>query len=361
MFKNFFLKTLVKLFQGKKGGNPEHFLVVSTTGLGDTLWATPAIKALREKHPHAYIAVLTTKLGKDVLSLNPHIDEIFLTKNFFSLKQKKFHTIYIFHTSQRLILPLCALLGSTEIIGTEGINKGLDDLLTQKIPQKYQHEVTRRCEIASVKTDGGLEFFIDQKTQDQINSFLAKHTGPFIGIHPGAKDKFKQWDPECFVKVGNMLRKKLGCNIFITGNEKEKLLAESIASQIEGAISLAGQFGLKATAALISKFSVMLANDTGPMHLAFAVNTPTVALFAPTDPHLCGPLPSAKAIVIDKAKTCRACLKKKCQEPFCLLQISPEEVYSAIIKLLLDEEKSGHARGHGHGYEREDKVFLGAK
>src|SRR5476649_718860 len=58
----------------------ERFLIVSTTGLGDTLWGTPAIRALRESYPNAYIGVLTTPLGKQVLQGNPYINEIFVAK-----------------------------------------------------------------------------------------------------------------------------------------------------------------------------------------------------------------------------------------------------------------------------------------
>src|SRR5476651_2674765 len=80
-FKNFLVKlfiTFAKPFIRTNTG--ERFLIVSTTGLGDTLWGTPAIRALRESYPNAYISVLTTPLGKQVLQGNPHIDEIFVAK-----------------------------------------------------------------------------------------------------------------------------------------------------------------------------------------------------------------------------------------------------------------------------------------
>lgn len=362
--KNFLLKTFVKLFKKKTNPPSERFLIVSTTGLGDTLWATPAIAALREKYPHAHIAVLTNRLGKTVLETNPYINALYVLKLalFFTLRKQRFHKIFIFHISQRITLPLCALFGAEEIIGTQGQQKGLDSLLTKCLPKKYQHEVNRRLEIVGLKKDNPrLTFFVDQKIQNEINSFLEPYKGPFIGMHPGAKDKFKQWDPACFIKVGNMLKQKSPCTLFITGNKEEEKLCSHIASQIEGAISVAGKFNLQQSAALISRFSAMVANDTGPMHLAFALNTPTVALFTPTDPKLCGPLytdpfaivesrklsrssdpnywsclgiPKTNAIVVEKQKTCTPCIRKNCTEPFCLLQISPQEVYNALLELL---------------------------
>lgn len=326
------------------------FLVVSTTGLGDTLWGTPALKALRANFPDAYIAVLTSEIGREVLKYNRHVDDLFVIKKqtlfslihlYFSVWKKKIHTALIFHTSQRPILPFCFLIGAQEIIGTEGINKGLDFLLTQALENKPMHEIARRMEIVrrvgACSLDSLIELFTSEEDEKQAIAFLEKHQVlpylPLIGIHPGAKDKFKQWDPECFIEVGNRLVQHLGCQIFVTGNQSEKELVEQVSSQIPGAISVYGQLPLRSLAGLIKKMSLMIVNDTGPMHMAFAMHTPTVALFTPTDPKLCGPYFATRAQIIEKKKTCTPCLKKKCHEPFCLLQISPDEVYEASLNL----------------------------
>ena len=116
----------------------------------------------------------------------------------------------------------------------------------------------------------------------------------------------------------------------MTGSEKEAPLAESIASQISGARSIAGRLPLRSFAALIEKLDLFITNDTGPMHLSFAMETPTVALFSPTDPYLCGPYQCENAVAIKKRRACTPCLKKKCRLPFCMEQISPHEVYESL-------------------------------
>jgi ADP-heptose:LPS heptosyltransferase len=83
-------------------------------------------------------------------------------------------------------------------------------------------------------------------------------------------------------------------------------------------------------AALIEKLDLLITNDTGPMHIGFAMETPTFALFAPTDPNLCGPYKINHAVVIQKPQTCIPCLRKACASPFCMEQISLENVYEAI-------------------------------
>lgn len=347
--KNWLFKFLLAIGRPKKSkGLKEHFLVVSTTGLGDTLWGTPAIKALREKFPNGYIAVLTSPVGFEVLETNPHVDEIFVVKNFssyfrlfFPLKKRKIQTALIFHTSQRPIIPFAALIGASVLIGTKGINKGLDDLLTHPLQKKPIHEIARRLEIVeaagAAPRDALLAIYPSDQDKREADEFLKQHQipdyVPLVGIHPGSKDVFKRWDPECFIEVANRLHDHLGCQIFITGNQSEQALIASIASKLKGAIAITGSLSLRALAALIQKMSLMITNDTGPMHIAFAMQTPTIALFSPTDSKLCGPYAATRAKVIEKKPTCTPCLRKKCREPFCLLQIGPTQVYNEALKL----------------------------
>src|SRR5262245_36890013 len=107
--KNLLYRLLVKILKPLMGHrHGDGFLVVSTTGLGDTIWGTPAIRALRQAHPKAYIAVLTSRVGAEVLKDNPHVNEIFCIKKGWSLlrlipqlRKKGIATVFIFHISQR--------------------------------------------------------------------------------------------------------------------------------------------------------------------------------------------------------------------------------------------------------------------
>ena len=341
MWKNFLIKRIVRAFQPfQKEGNPNHFLIISTTGLGDTLWGTPAIRALRETYPTAYIGCLTSPLGADVLKNNPHINEFFVVKNFFSLltlfshlKKKRIGTALFFHTSQRAPLPFCAALGIGRRIGTEGLQKGMDDLLTDRIVWQSGHEIERR--LAIVKAAGAkpssshLDFFIQE--EDRI---AAQHLVPetfVIGLHPGAKDRFKQWPVDHFIRVGQRLQKEVGCTVVVTGSPAEKKLIDSICEQIEGSRPVIKP--LHQMAAILERLSLFVTNDTGPLHLALAMNTKVLPLFTPTNPIICGPY-QTHTHVLQAGPTCFPCLKKKCQDAFCMRQIGPEDVFSAALQQL---------------------------
>lgn len=346
-FKNDLIQRIVKLLQPPvpSQSSEKRFLILSTTGLGDTLWATPAIKALREKYPQNYIGILTSPIGKEVLEHHPHLDEIFVVKDpvFFQLfslyqqlKHKNITHVFSFHVSQRPILPLAAILGAQEIIGTYGLHKGLDSLLTSPIPPSFCHEIERRLQLVKemdvITTDKTMQLFLSKEDRCLNLPFLTT-AFPLIGFHPGAKDHFKRWPKEHFIRLGQKLVHTLNCQIIVTGNPSEHALVHTIASSIPGAIAITN-LKLRETAALIERLSLLITNDTGPMHIAFAMKTPTVALFTPTNPTFCGPYNIKECIVIQKQTTCTPCIKKKCQSPFCLLQIGIQEVYDAAIQLL---------------------------
>lgn len=351
--KNFLIRTFAKHTSRKKK-REKRFLIVTTTGLGDTLWGTPALRALRESFPDAYIGILTTPLGKALLQNNPHPNEIFVLKKphflfllplFFTLQRRKISQILLFHASQRAIFALLALLRPATFIASKGSNKGLDEILTLALDHPRVHEIERRIKIVEQvgarALDSSLEHFLSPKDLQEADAFISSCNVPshlsLIGLHPGAKDRFKKWPEEHFIEVGNRLTQHLGCQIIVTGSGEEKELVERIASKIDGARPAVGNLSLGALGALIRRFSLMICNDTGPMHIAFAMNTPTVALFVPTDPRLCGPHLARRHHVIAKKKSCSPCLRKKCQDAFCLLQISPDEVYDAAIKLYYQE------------------------
>lgn len=353
-FKNRLIKTIVHCCKPKlpNSGEEKRFLILSTTGLGDTLWGTPAIRALRKCFPTSYIGVITSPIGKALLQHNRRIDELIVASDpllpsllslYHKLKSKKISHVLCFHTSQRPMLPLASVIGAQEVIGTYGINKGLDFLLTQSLDNRSIHEIQRRLQIVgrvgAQTLDSSMELFLSPEEESQADKFLSSfHLPsylPLIALHPGAKDGFKQWPASHFIELGNRLAQNLGSGIIVTGTPAEKILVESIASQIKGAIA-ATDLPLLATAALIKRMTLMIANDTGPMHLAFALKTPTIGLFSPTNPLLCGPYFVDAARALAKKPTCSPCLRKKCREPFCLLQIGVQEVYDSALKLFYE-------------------------
>lgn len=329
------------------------FLVISTTGIGDTLWGTPAIKALRETYPESYIGVLTNKVGSELLQGNPDIDKLFVFKRGLegllslpfllrALKQKKFEVAFIFHASDRIIWPLAFFTGAGKIIGVDGNSKGLDFILTNPVTLSQLHGIEARLalvkQVGATAKQKAIEMFLTERDRgwaEQLFRDKGIAKGSLIaGLHPGAQKPYKCWPARNFIVAGNIFVERYGCRIVVTGDSHEKALADEIASKIRGAISTAGELSLRETASIIEKMNVFITNDTGPMHIAFALKTPTVALFSPTDPRICGPYRDEKPIVIEKPKTCTPCIGKKCDNPICMEQITVDVVIEAAESLL---------------------------
>ncbi len=224
------------------------------------------------------------------------------------------------------------MLGAQRIIGTSGINKGLDALLTDSVLLAGDHEIVRRLKLmeklgAKNHTEQ-LSFFL--QPEEKIS--WPKHSLR-VAIHPGSKDGFKRWPTEHFIQVGQALRKH-GAEICITGTTQEIPLLEQIRDAIPGAVICNPTWNLRQFAAHLEHCDLLISNDTGPVHLACALNVPVIALYSPTNLALCGPHLAKRALPIAKPPTCEPCLKRKCLRPFCLLQISPEEVVTMATKML---------------------------
>ncbi len=329
--KNKLLLAAVKLLPKKRNCEGRKILAIATTALGDTLWATPSLESLRISFPNAYIAVLTSPVGEQVLRHNPWTDDIFVLEGLFGLWRKlpAFSDVVILHASQRFILPLAALLGATRIVGTTGINKGLDKLLTDALDNRQEHEIVRRLQlierIGAKRHSEILSFFLgsEEKMAPRPNT---------IALHPGSKDIFKRWPKEHFIAVGRALE-KLGLQIAITGTNDELGLRKEIAKAIPGA-KVCEDFPLRKFAAFLDGIDLLISNDTGPVHLACALKRPVIALYSPTDPALCGPHKAESGLAIARPPTCSPCLKRLCARPFCLMQMGPEEVVNAAKKVL---------------------------
>jgi len=153
-------------------------------------------------------------------------------------------------------------------------------------------------------------------------------------LGPGASGRrgYKTWDEDKFAQVGRALAAD-GTRVVMVGTQSEQPVAEAIARGVgERGRSLAGKTDVGTLAALIAGAALFVGVDSGPMHVAAAMQVPVVALFGPTDPGLTGPQ-GEQHQVIRRGLTCSPC-KGGCEERLCLAQITVEEVLASSRKAL---------------------------
>jgi lipopolysaccharide heptosyltransferase II len=156
-----------------------------------------------------------------------------------------------------------------------------------------------------------------------------------VVIHPVAKWPTKQWPLENFARLADNLVGKEASLVF-TGSPDDREAVQSILGQIQNhqrVVNLAGKTDLKELAGLFSLADLVLTPDTGPMHLAAAVQAPLIALFGPTAPWRTGPYGN-NHVILRKPLACSPCFKKKCPTMECMKSLSVEEVLEAVEKKL---------------------------
>jgi lipopolysaccharide heptosyltransferase II len=155
---------------------------------------------------------------------------------------------------------------------------------------------------------------------------------------PGGNWDPKRWPKERFAHLADMLVEECGVKIVITGSDKDAALAEGIRKLMEEpCVVVAGKTDLKQLGALLARASLVVANDTGSMHIAVAVGAPTVALFGPTSPALTGPYGKGRYSVIAAGTGCDVpCYDVTCADNRCMQSITVDEALAESRKMLTD-------------------------
>ena len=273
-------------------------------GLGDLLFALPAISALGAAYPGAAITLLGTPSHLELLEntagpvrdvrvlpivegVRPGVEDASAVEAFLeSMRREKFDLAVQIHGGGRFSNPFLLRLGARHTVGLQTADAAP---LERTLPYLYyQHEPLRGLEVVGLAgaTPVGLEARIRPLARhaDDVGRLLLKNSGrsarPIVAVHPGATDPRRRWPATHFGEVAAACAAD-GCQVVVIGTAAERGLAdEVVAAAGSGRVtSLAGKINLGSLAALLDKSTVLLGNDSGPRHLAQALGTPTVGLF----------------------------------------------------------------------------------
>jgi ADP-heptose:LPS heptosyltransferase len=187
---------------------------------------------------------------------------------------------------------------------------------------------------------------VPSEAHDNASRLLAGARGPLIGVHVSGGRAIKQWPPERFADVAHRLIETLGATIVLTGSSSDRGLVDQVTQALpaERVIDVARHLDLLTVAAILERLDLLVTGDTGPMHLAVAVNTPVVAVFGPSDPARYAPRgPYDRVVRVDLP--CSPCNRirlppARCvgHTPDCLASIRADSVFAAALSVL---EESG--------------------
>ena len=190
-----------------------------------------------------------------------------------------------------------------------------------------------------------LEFPLFEEDRAEANVLLQRvprSGGPLVGIHAGARPPARRWPAASFSALADTLVRRAGALILLTGGPGEESTIRQVEESMrEPCINLTGQTSLGGLAALIHALDLFITNDTGPAHLAYALNTPSITLFGPADYKRWAPLDAHLHAVARHPVPCSPCGYWECPIAHpCLRGISVEQVLSLAENLLKATQNS---------------------
>jgi len=343
---------------------PQNIIVRMPNWLGDVVMGTPLLQMLRKAYPRARITAMCQTNVCALMTHDPNLDEIFCYQRPSGWIHRRQH-LKIISPLRKGNFDLGILLTNSfssawwfwrgNVKNRLGFSCGMRNLLLDKavpfpINREHMHLVhTYQALLQPLQiplSPTAPQLYLTKEEVLQAKQLLkryhiecGKHT--LIGINPGAAyGSAKCWLPERFEEVTRRLLEKSKCHVVYFGDTAGAALCKKICAGFpERVVNLAGKTSIRELMALISCCSLVLTNDSGPMHIAAALRVPLLALFGSTSSTKTGPFPEGR--VIQKHVPCSPCYKRVCPIDFpCMKQITAEEVYCQIMDLLKPSSKS---------------------
>jgi len=372
-----------------------NLLVRGVNWIGDAVMTLPALRALRKALPEAKISLLVKPWVSAIFERDPNVDEIIsyndVHRSIFGkvklsrmLNKKGFSCAILFQNAFDAAF-ITFLAGIKERAGYNRDARGF--LLTEavKVPQKetnihhiyYYLNLLEQLGIDAKYSDPYIYLSLDERLF--ARNLLKEMKRPILGINPGAEyGAAKRWFPERFAEIASWFIKDTNGSVVIFGSKKEDDIAQKIDYLISkqqsieqsavnsqqsnptlppfnsplskggyrevewgggGILNLAGKTSLRELISLISECDVFVTNDSGPLHISYAVGTPMVAIFGSTDPELTGPPSSTVGnsnLVVTHKFSCSPCFERTCRnnDLRCMYAITSDDVYLGIKKIL---------------------------
>jgi len=356
-------------------------LLVRLREIGDVVFTTPAVRAVRRRFPSAHLAYLVEPAAAPIVVNNPHLDEVIVAPRSpglrglradialgRSLRRGHFDLAIDFHGGPRASL-LTWLSGATERVGYEVVGRGW--MYTRRVARpralRPRHSVENQWDLLTAlgltppdPREDAAEMALDPSAVASVNRRLAEaavaEPDRLIVMHVSAGNPFRRWPPEHFVTVASTLAAADSARrIVVTSGPSEGDAAARVVAGARarlgrdaGRVLSCGEFSLVELRALLDRAALYLGGDSGPLHVASTTQVPIVGLYGPTLAARSAPWrdPACVTLSVDAgALPCRPCNQRVCApgDFRCLTMISAERAVEAAERALA----TPRARQHG--------------
>lgn len=343
--------------------NIEKILVIKMRYIGDTVLTTPLAACLKKGFPHARLDILVNRGTEPVLQHHPDVDQILAFDYPLSKKRLRYGVEFAFRIRNRgydLVIDLTNNDRSALFTFISGASVRIGYVSQHRLRRKLAYTCVVDSVLGTLHTVDhhlnmakalGLEtaeihpfIHVAEDQMRRVEKKLAQmgvdFSKPFVVIHPGARRWYKSWPPDRFAAIGDSVIKRYGVQVLLSGSASDQSTCLTILDHMKypsHVVNVSGQIPLAELPALIRKSVCLIGNDSAPIHIATAVNTPAVALFGATRWEDWYPR-RAHDKVIAAEYPCRPCghARKDCPlgSGYCMGSISFERVSKAVDEVL---------------------------
>lgn len=337
--------------------DPQRILLVKPSALGDVMHALPTLAGLRERFPRAHLAWLVNRPYEPLLAHHPLLNAtIPFDRHLFreglrrgvgkawsfakALRAERFDLTIDLQGLLRTGL-LSRLSGARVRLGLKSAREGASAFYTHRVDDLAPnlHAVDRywRAATALGATGGPRPFLLplDPEATRWAEERLASFPRPRIAVVVGARWLTKRWPPSHFAELVRRAHQSVGASAVFVGAPDERTLAEEAQRSLAGPSAVwSGETTLTQLAAVLGAADVVLANDTGPLHVAVALGRPVVSPFTCTSVRKTGPF-GQFARAVETTVWCRASEVKTCDRLECMAELTPDRLWPALQEALV--------------------------
>jgi lipopolysaccharide heptosyltransferase I len=331
--------------------------ILKPSALGDVVHALPVLTALRERFPDAHITWVVNKAYEPLLTGHPHLTETLpFDRGAFKrdprkavtyslrfadeLRRRRFDLVIDLQGLLRTGL-MCAATGAPERVGFANAREGSRHFYTRRVevPDADRiHAVDRYWRVAEALGAGDRpkRFVVPLRPEelDAVSRELADLPRPWVALAVGARWVTKRWPTGHFAELAGRAQESFGGSVLFVGTGEDAASSLEVARQLRGPWrDLTGRTTLPRLAALLSMSDVMVANDTGPLHLAAALGRPCVAPYTCTKVVLHGPYGLAGGV--ETSVPCAGSYLKQCPHGMvCMPDLTADKLWPPLSQVL---------------------------
>jgi lipopolysaccharide heptosyltransferase I len=331
--------------------------LVKPSALGDIVHALPVLTAVRERYPRARITWVVNQGYAPLLQGHPDLDEVLpfdrkaagagwvsagrtYSRFFRELRRRDFDLVLDLQGLLRSGL-MAAASGAARRVGLRGAREGARWFYTDIVsaPGRQEgHAVDRYwCMAEVLGAGGGPKRFRVPLVADAAAWAERELRGvprPWLVLAVGSRWPTKRWLPAHFAELARCAQAEFGGTVLFVGGADEATLAEAVRTRLEGpSLDLSGRTTLPQLAAVLARADAVLANDTGPLHLANALGRPVAAPYTCTQVRLTGPYGSFHRAV-ETTVWCGGSCRRRCGRMECMAELTPGRLWPVLCEVL---------------------------